>query len=295
MKKMISLVLALTLLAALFAGCGSSTSTASTTAEAASTVKTVTEGVLTVATSPDFAPMEFVDASKDGQDQYVGFDMTLAAYIAEQMGLELVVTPMSFDACLTAVQMGSVDLSLSGFSYTEERAENYYLSDYYDAGNESEQVLITLASNGDKYADAANVEGLKVGYQTASLQEMFTQEQLPNAETVVFSDITTGVLQLQNGDFDCMAVAQGNADAIITANPDIALTGFMFDVDEKYKANVALIQKGNDDLLEAVNAALATAKAADLYDTWYAEAKALAAEVGDVGNVSYDDNGNALS
>lgn len=288
MKKLLCVLLALTMLACAFTGCSSSTDSAETT----STVKTVTDGVLTVATSPDFAPMEFVDASKSGQDQYVGFDVTLAKYIAEYMGLELEIKPMSFDACQVAVQMGSVDLSLSGFSYTEERAENYNLSDYYDAGNENEQVLITLASNGDKYADAANVEGLTVGYQTASLQEKFTTEQLPNATTVVFSDITTGIMQLKNGDFDCMAVAEGNATSIIENNPDIALTGFQFDVADEYKANLALIQKGNDALTEVVNAALAQAEEAGLYDTWYAEAKALAEEVGDVGNVSYDDEGN---
>ncbi len=41
------------------------------------------EGVLTVALSPDFSPMEFVDSSKTGQDQYVGFDVTLAKYLAD--------------------------------------------------------------------------------------------------------------------------------------------------------------------------------------------------------------------
>ena len=40
-------------------------------------------GVLTVALSPDFSPMEFVDSSKSGQDAYVGFDVTLAKYLAE--------------------------------------------------------------------------------------------------------------------------------------------------------------------------------------------------------------------
>ena len=38
---------------------------------------------LTVATSPDFAPMEFVDIAKSGQEQYVGFDILLANYIAK--------------------------------------------------------------------------------------------------------------------------------------------------------------------------------------------------------------------
>ena len=126
---------------------------------------------LTVAMSPDFAPMEFVDTSKTGQDQYVGFDVTLANFIASEMGLELVIKPMSFDACQAAVQSGTVDMSISGFSYTPTRAENFNLSDYYYAGdNETEQTIICLAENAGKWTKAEDFSGLKVGAQVASLQ-----------------------------------------------------------------------------------------------------------------------------
>ena len=54
--------------------------------------------VLTVALSPDFAPMEFIDTSKSGQDQYVGFDVTLAKFIADELGMDLEIKAMSFDA-----------------------------------------------------------------------------------------------------------------------------------------------------------------------------------------------------
>ncbi len=70
--------------------------------------------VLTVALSPDFSPMEFVDTSKSGQEQFVGFDITLANHIAQELGKTLEIKPMSFDACQTAVQMGTVDMSISG-------------------------------------------------------------------------------------------------------------------------------------------------------------------------------------
>ena len=104
------------------------------------------DGVLSVALSPDFAPMEFVDSSKSGQEQYVGFDVTLAKYIADYIGVELNVEPMSFDACQTAVYTASVPMSISGYSWTEERAENYELSDCYYAGdNETEQVILIKA------------------------------------------------------------------------------------------------------------------------------------------------------
>ena len=307
MKKTVSMILAVLLMASLLVGCGSTSANTATTAATAETtaaagtdaaaettaaaaeIKTVTPGVLTVATSPDFAPMEFTDPTKQGQDMYVGFDITLAKYIAEYLGLELQIMPMSFDACQTAVYAGTADLAVSGFSWTEDRAQNYNTSDYYHAGdNEDEQVLITLASNGDKYATAEGLKGAKIGAQNASLQQSLTTEQLSDSELVLFTDLGTGVLQLKNGDFDCIAVAKGNGDAIIANNPEIAMSGFKFVVDEKYTGNVILLQKGNDALTEAVNAALAASK--DQWDTWYNEAKAISGI-----EVSYDDQGNVAN
>lgn len=280
MKKIIALVMALAMLSSLFVMTGS--------AEEKAEVKTVTPGVLTVATSPDFAPMEFVDATKEGQDMFVGFDVTLAKYIAERLGLELMIMPMSFDACQTAVYAGTVDMAISGFSWTEERAENYNISDYYHAGdNEDQQLLITLASNGDKYSTAEGLKGAKIGAQNASLQQSLTTEQLPDNELVLFTDLGTAVLQLKNGDFDCIAVAKGNGDAIIASNPEIAQSGFFFEVDEKYTGNVVLLQKGNDAMTVAVNEALDASK--DEWNAWYEEAKAISGI-----EASYDDEGNAV-
>ena len=99
MKKIVSLVLAALMLASVLAGCGSSSASTSTGANPEATtgsLKVVTAGKLTVATSPDFAPMEFMDPSKEGQDAYIGFDITLAKYIADSLGLELQIMPMSF-------------------------------------------------------------------------------------------------------------------------------------------------------------------------------------------------------
>ena len=80
MKKFtLILAMAAVLLAGILSGCG----------KAEAKVKTVNSGVLTVALSPDFAPMEFVDTSKTGQDQYVGFDVFLAKFLAEELELKL--------------------------------------------------------------------------------------------------------------------------------------------------------------------------------------------------------------
>ena len=250
---------------------------------------------LTIAISPDFAPMEFVDPSKTGQDQYVGFDVTLANYLAQELGMELELKPMSFDACQTAVQLGSVDMSISGFSWTAEREENYLLSDYYIAGdNETQQSVITVKAKEGTVTEAAGFAGWKVGAQAASLQEKLVQEALlpAGAEMVTYKSIDDAVLALQTGKIDALAVAHGNGEAIISNNPDIAFTGYDFEVDPKYENNVILLNKNSTELLKQVNAALAKALAANLYDGWYEDAKALAG-ISTAAEVSYNDDGSA--
>ena len=167
------------------------------------------DGVLTVALSPDFSPMEFVDSSKTGQDQYVGFDITLAKYIAENLGVELVIEPMGFDASQTAVYTGSVPMSISGYSWTEDRAENYELSDYYYAGeNETRQALLIKKENADKYTSPEDLAGQDVGAQNASLQMQLVTEQLTDANPISIGDITVGVMELKSGTVDGVNLAE---------------------------------------------------------------------------------------
>ena len=286
MKKIFAIALAALMILGMFAGCGAKEA-------AENPYNLVTPGKLTISLSPDFSPMEFVDPSKEGQEQYVGFDVMLAQYIADELGLELVIMPMDFNACQTAVAMGTVDMSISGYSKTDERAENYNLSDFYYAGdNETQQVLITLAANEGLYATAESVAGLKVGAQAASLQANLCTNQLPDTELVIFGDLTTGLLQLKNGDFQVMAVAHGNAEAIIANNPDIIMTGFEFVVTADEENNVIMMKKGNDALTEKVNELLAKAYDNGYYGEWYAAAEALAG----IGvEVSYDEAGNAIT
>ena len=273
MKNMKS-VLALLMAAALVL----SLSAAAFAADAKTELDAIKEaGVLTVALSPDFAPMEFVDSAKQGQEQYVGFDVTLAKYIAESLGVALEIQAMSFDACQTAVAMGAVDMSISGYSWTEARAENFELSDYYYAGeNETEQVLLIRAADADKFTKPEDFKGASVGAQNASLQMMLVEEQLPDAKPYTIGEIGVGVMELQSGNIEALAVAAGNGEAILVNNPDLVKCSWEFEVKAEYEANVIMMHKGHTALCEAVNEALAVAYDSGFYGEWYAEAKELA-------------------
>ena len=158
MKKLLVLIILFTF--TVLSGCGK-------------TGEFLEEGYLVVATSPDYAPYEFIDSSKTGIDKFVGADIELMKYIAEELDLELKIEEMDFDACLTAIQGRKVDIAISGFSWTPKRAENYELSDsYFDEGDGNQKVLIK-AIDVDKFKslDDLNKIEVKVAAQTGSIQD----------------------------------------------------------------------------------------------------------------------------
>ena len=120
------------------------------------------------------------------------------------------------------------------------------------------------------------------------LQQLLVSEQLPDADLHLFTDLDLAVLMLLNGDFDCIAVSEGNAEAIIATHDNVARSGFIFELDERHMGNVILLNKDNDELTEQVNQILQ--KASEYYDQWYEEAKSTAGI-----QVTYDSEGNVVS
>ena len=118
MKKVISALLCAALAAATMTGCGSSQSRLDKIKES---------GKLVLATSPDFAPLEFENISS-GETEYVGCDIELAKYIAEKLGVELEIQAMDFSAVQAAITSGQADIAIAGFAKTPEREESMGLT-----------------------------------------------------------------------------------------------------------------------------------------------------------------------
>ncbi|MBR3895341.1 MAG: transporter substrate-binding domain-containing protein [Clostridia bacterium] len=96
---------------------------------------------LVVATNAAFAPFEY----KDG-DKFAGIDMEIAAYIAEKLGMELVIEDMEFDSVVSSVGKNNVDVAMAGLTVNETRKEFVnFTSSYYNAA----QMLVVPADNTD--------------------------------------------------------------------------------------------------------------------------------------------------
>lgn len=98
-----------------------------------------TKDQLIVATNAAYAPFEYRKGNA-----YYGIDMEFVAYIADQLGLELVIKDMDFNAVCLAVENGECDITIAGLTVNEERLFHCnFTESYYDASLK----LITSASN----------------------------------------------------------------------------------------------------------------------------------------------------
>ena len=118
-------------------------------------------GKLVVGMSADYAPYEY-HALIDGKDQIVGFDVDIAQAIADDIGVELELKEMNFDSLCESVQLGKIDMTISGMTPKPDRTKAVDFSDIY---YKAEQGFLIQASNKDKYKSLSDLEGKKVGAQ----------------------------------------------------------------------------------------------------------------------------------
>lgn len=291
--------------AALLAGCGSSAAPAAGTesAKAAAVERTgetasggqtgkeaaagqtrldkiLAEGKITNVCEPYFAPYEFINNTKSGQDQFRGADMELARYIAKDLGVELEIVPLEWSAVLTGVTEGKYDMACAGLGYTEERAKTMNLSDIYQQG--SKQGLLIRAEDADKYKTFDDFKGKKVGFQSGTIQETLATQQLPESEPVTYDLINNAVLALDAGKVDAVSVAIPNGEMFAKSNPKLAVFEGQY-FERGKNGNCIGLPKGETALRDRINAIIAEVTEKGLYQQWLdeavTEAKALGLDV----------------
>ena len=276
MKKMLAMILALVMSLSLVA-CGGGEEAPADDANApdgeeAAVLTTVTEGVLTVATSPDFAPYEFYAIDENGDPQLAGFDMALAQYIADYLGLTLEVIPMDFDGTIMELGNKNVDISLAGYSPDPERADLMDFSDVYITGGQS---FVCTQANKDQFADlaAANNPDYSIGAQIGSIQAGLAQEHTPDADIIEMSKVTDLVAELVSGKMDGAFIETMVAESYAKNYPELCIA---LEVPYDAEGSVVGVSKGNAELLAGVNEAIAAALADGSMAKFVEEANELA-------------------
>lgn len=207
-------------------------------------------GELVIGTSADYPPYEF-HIVKDGKDEIVGFDIAIAKEIAKDLGVELVIEDMGFDGLLPALKSDKIDIIIAGMTPTEERKKSVDFSKvYYTA------IQKALVSTDDVTAlkTVDDLTGKKIGVQKATIQEDLAKEQIKDANIEALTSIADLILQLKSNKIDAI-IAEGPVAGAYANNLDgIEVADIEFATDDSGSA--IAINKGNEDLVEAINKTL---------------------------------------
>ncbi len=231
-------------------------------------------GTLIIGISADYAPFAF-SYEKEGETILDGSDLELGNYLAECLGVDAEFRNMKFEECLKAIETGSVDLILTGMLPKAERRSMMDFTDvYYQPG---EQQILVEKSRKTRLSKAEDFEGLTFAAQYGTLQAQLVIEQMPESYLELVDAVTDGVLMLQSGKADAMAVDEETAKELLKEYDTLALADLAFDYTSE--GIVGGVPKGEQELLSEVNAAIEQVKNQGLYLGWLDMSNQLAASL----------------
>lgn len=228
---------------------------------------------LVLGTSADYAPFEFMYPDESGEMVYGGIDVSVAQYIADEMGVELQVENMGFDYLLTSLDKGDFDIVLAAMEATPDRLENADFSDPYYT--DVPPAILVKADKADQYKTLADFNGKSIGAQTATTKLDMVNE-MEGVNPVALQSVLDLVNELVYDKVDAILVDGGVAKQYAEANPDLVIADASAELGEPAPYCVA-VQKGDPKgLLPAINAAIAKMNEANMLETFIADADSLA-------------------
>lgn len=276
MKKMIAFLLA----AILVLGCTACGSKKDEGNDRLAQIKA--KGYIELCTEPYFAPFEYVDPTKTGDDQYQGMDLEVAKYIADKIGVDLKITALDFTAVLAGVADGKYDFAISAIAYSPERAEAMRLSDVYYATNTGYGFIVRSEDVG-KYTDIDSLKDAVVITQSGSVQEALYNQYVNGAckEFKLVANMTDGYLAVSEGKADVCICSTASASLYAQANGGLDIPDFRFEVDPNMNGVcVAMPTDGTESLAELINQCIAELNESGKPEEWYSQYEAAAAELG---------------
>lgn len=250
-RKMICVLLAAGMAASMMLGCAPAAESekAAVKIEERETTKTADDNTFVVGFDQDFPPMGFV--GDDGE--YTGFDLALAAEVAERLGKEIVYQPIAWDAKDMELDSGTIDCIWNGFTITG-REDDYTWTEPYMA---NKQVFVVKADSDIETLE--DLAGMTVDVQIDSSAEAALKEE-ENADLVnsfgsllTVADYNTAFMDLEAGAVDAIAMDDVVASyQIESRDADFVVLEETLS-EEEYAVG---FKKGNEELRDQVQAAL---------------------------------------
>ena len=254
MKKILAVIMASAVAVGLLAGCGSKEveKASEEIQKAAEVVEENLEegkGTFTVGFDQEFPPYGYV--GDDGE--FTGFDLDLAAEVANRLDLELVLTPIDWDAKDMELNSGAIDCIWSGFTING-REDLYTWSKPY---TDNSQVFVVKKASGIE--DFDDLAGSIVEVQTdSSAQQALDSEEFAELKAsfddyILVPNYNQAFMDLESGAVDAVAMDIGVARFQIEGKEDTYRILEEPIVSELYGIGFL---KGNEELRDEVQEAM---------------------------------------
>ena len=258
-KQAIALAMA-ALMAASMTACsgGSKTETTAAATEAATTAAATetteaasseaeTEaagGTLVMVTNAEFPPYVYHDGG-----EIVGIDVEICDAIAAKLGKTMEIEDVAFDSLIPEVVSGKADIGAGGITVTEDRKKNVDFSDVYTTASQ-----VIIVKDGSDIAGPDDLKGKAIGVQLGTTGDLYASDYEKDGSTVErYGKGFEAVQALLQGKIDAVVIDQEPAKVFVNENEGIKL------LDEPLTSEdyAYVIKKGNTELVEKVNKALA--------------------------------------
>ena len=228
----------------------------------------IANGKLVLGTSADYAPFEF-HTEINGTDTIVGFDISIAQYMAEQLGVELEIVDMSFDNLLISLNKGDFDIVLAAMSSNEERAKAVDFSNEYYLSN---NVILVQKQNADKYTTKESLQGVSMAAQKGTVCETRAKELAGESSVVSLVKVQDMVFELLSGKVKAVLLDKPVASGYVIMQDSLEMVDIGLVAEEGM--SVAM-KKDSAGLTELVNCMLSQLTEEQL-DSWMGEAQVTA-------------------
>lgn len=246
--------------ASLLAGCGSTSQTASSSADAtdASTRDTLRVGMECNYAPFNWSTTEATDTSQpiSDVDYCDGYDVVIAERLAAANDMDVQIVKLDWDNLILALQNNEIDAIIAGMTDTPDREEEVdFTSPYY----ESEEVMIVRA-DGD-YVNATSIADFAGATIQGQMNTIYDEviDQIPDVVHQPAAETFPAAIQaLQAGVVDGVVSELPVANGVVSANPDLAIVRFA--EGEGFEADTTVsiaVRKEDDALQEALETALA--------------------------------------
>ena len=231
------------------------------------------KGKIVFATESQYAPFAF----KDDKGNIIGLEPVFMKAIANDLGVELEIMDISFDAVIPAVQSGAADVGIAGLSPTAERKKSVDMTDPYTGGA---QCMVVKAEDVDKYNTAADLKGLLIACQKGALQQTIGEQQFAESELKLLPKVPNCVQELKAGNCAAVLMDDTSAQQYVKNNPDLAISKVPVEIDPAELGSAAAVLKGNTDLLNFLNEEIKKYSESGDLNAWFTTAQEQAAKLG---------------